>query len=227
MNALMNPPATVAEADRRIVAQVLAGEPMALEQLMRANNRRLFRTARSILRNDAEAEDAVQDGYVSAYRALAQFRGQSSLSTWLTRIVVNKALARLRGNQRSSGEAQREDEERPAPLADTPEAMAIRKDLRRLIESSIDRLPESCRAVFMLRAVEGLSVAETAISLDQSEGSVKTALSRARAHLRASIGREIGAGIDDFFAFDGARCDRLVTAVHRRLGLLLPEPPPG
>ena len=174
MSALITDTATSLEADHRIVARVLAGESSALEQLMRANNRRLFRTARSILRNDAEAEDAVQDGYISAYRALAQFRGQSSLSTWLTRIVVNKALERLRGNQRSSGEAQREDEERPAPLADAPEAMAIRKELRRLIESSIDRLPESCRAVFMLRAVEGLSVAETAFSLDQSEGSAPT-----------------------------------------------------
>ena len=227
INALMNPAASMTEADRRIVAQVLAGEPMALEQLMRANNRRLFRTARSILRNDADAEDAVQDGYISAYRALDQFRGQSSLSTWLTRIVVNKALARLRGPDGSSAESTHEGEERPAPVADTPEAMAIRKELRRLIESSIDRLPEGCRAVFMLRAIEGLSVAETALCLDQSEAAVKTALSRARAHLRASIGREIGAGIDDFFAFDGARCDRLVAAVHRRLGLALPEPPPG
>ena len=227
MSALMTETPTSLEADHQIVARVLAGESSALERLMRANNRRLFRTARSILRNDAEAEDAVQDGYISAYRALQQFRGQSSLSTWLTRIVVNQALARLRGNQQPSAEAQREGEERPAPLADAPEAMAIRKELRRLIESSIDQLPESCRAVFMLRAVEGLSVAETAFSLDQSEGSVKTALSRARAHLRASIGREIGAGIDDFFAFDGARCDRLVAAVHRRLGLLLTEPPPG
>ncbi len=227
MNALMNPAATMTEADRRIVAQVLAGEPMALEQLMRANNRRLFRTARSILRNDADAEDAVQDGYISAYRALDQFRGQSSLSTWLTRIVVNKALARLRGPDGAQPEATHEGEERPAPLADTPEALAIRRELHRLIEASIDRLPEGCRAVFMLRAIEGLSVTETALSLDQSEAAVKTALSRARAHLRAAIGREIGAGIDDFFAFDGARCDRLVAAVHLRLGLALPEPPPG
>ena len=212
--------------DRLLVGEVLAGRPAAFERLMRANNRRLFRTARSILRDDAEAEDAVQDGYIRAYHALDRFRGDASLASWLTRIVVNEALTRLR--RRASREAARSAEdgtgEPAAPAFDMPEAIAMRRQLGRLIERSIDDLPDGCRSVFMLRAVEGLDVAETALCLDMSEGAVKTALSRARHQLREAIGREIGAGIDDFFAFDGVRCDRLVAAVHRRLGLVLPPP---
>jgi len=215
--------------DARLVAQVLRGSPGALERLMRANNRRLFRTARGILRDDADAEDAVQDAYVSAYRALADFKGESSLSTWLTRIVVNKSLERLRCRSRSGGlpeDAAVDVETRAAP-AETPEALAMRRELRRVIEGSIDRLPDGCRAVFMLRAVEELSVAETAASLGMSEAAVKTALFRARRLLRDTIGREIGPTIDEFFAFDGARCDRLVAAVHRRLAVAPAPAPPG
>lgn len=224
------PPPLPAARDSELVAHVLHGEPGALEQMMRANNRRLFRTARGILRDDADAEDAVQDAYVSAYRALADFKGESSLSTWLTRIVVNKSLERLRSRSRSGGlpEDVAAHDERRAALAETPEAMAMRRELRRVIEGSIDRLPDGCRAVFMLRAVEELSVAETAASLGISEAAVKTALFRARHLLRDTIGREIGPTIDEFFSFDGARCDRLVAAVHRRLELALEQaPPPG
>lgn len=224
------PPATrPREADRALAASILAGEPGALERLMRANNRRLFRTARSILRDDADAEDAVQEGYVRAFHALGRYRGESSLATWLTRIVANQALARLRARSRAGGgqESPGDAPDRPAPLADAPEAMAMRAELRRLIERAVDRLPDGCRGVFMLRAVEGLDVAETAACLGMSEAAVKTALFRARHELRESIGRELGAGIDDFFAFDGHRCDRLVAAVHRRLGLALPGLPPG
>ncbi len=226
MSALTSQALQAREGDRRLVASVLAGEPMALERLMRANNRRLFRTARSILHDDAEAEDAVQDGYINAYQALGSFRGQSSLATWLTRIVVNQALSRLRGRAAAGGEDAAATD-RPAPASETPEAIAMRRQLHRLIESSIDHLPDGCRAVFMLREIEGLGVADTALSLGISEAAVKTALFRARQHLRDTIGREIGAGIDDFFAFDGARCDRLVAAVHHRLGLPLELPSPG
>lgn len=225
MNTTM-PATTPRQADRALVARVIAGEPDALEHLMRSHNRRLFRTARSILRDDAEAEDAVQDGYIQAYRALSGFRGESSLSTWLTRIVANQALARLRRHAVATSHMSSDGvgEETAAPATETPEAIAMRAQLRRLIESSVDHLPDGCRAVFMLRAVEGLDVAETAHSLDMTEAAVKTALSRARAHLREAIGREIGASVAQFFAFDGARCDRLVAAVHRRLGLALSPP---
>ena len=223
------PPLPVAR-DSELVAHVLHGEPGALERMMRANNRRLFRTARGILRDDADAEDAVQDAYVSAYRALADFKGESSLSTWLTRIVVNKSLERLRCRSRPGGRPQEAaaHDERRAPLAEKPAAMAMRRELRRVIEGSIDRLPDGCRTVFMLRAVEELSVAETAASLGMSEAAVKTALFRARHLLRDTIGREIGPTIDEFFSFDGGRCDRLVAAVHQRLELALEQaPPPG
>ena len=223
------PPLPVAR-DSELVAHVLHGEPGALERMMRANNRRLFRTARGILRDDADAEDAVQDAYVSAYRALADFKGESSLSTWLTRIVVNKSLERLRCRAAGGAPpaAPAAHDERRAALAETPEAMAMRRELRRVIEGSIDRLPDGCRTVFMLRAVEELSVAETAASLGMSEAAVKTALFRARHLLRDTIGREIGPTIDEFFSFDGGRCDRLVAAVHQRLELALEQaPPPG
>ena len=214
---------TTVGSDRSLIADVLARQPGAFERVMRLHNRRLFRAARSILRDDSEAEEAVQDGYISAYRALAGFKGQSSLSTWLTRIVVNKALARRR-RQAAHGEVPAADrDDTPAPSTESPEAQAMRREMRRLIEASIDALPEQSRSVFMLRAVEEMSVAETAASLCMSEAAVKTALFRARRQLRERIGDQIGPAIDDFFAFDGARCDRLVEAVRRRLGLA----PPG
>ncbi len=218
-----------AVGDVELAAKVLRAEPGALERMMRANNRRLFRAARGILRNDADAEDAVQDGYVSAYRALGDFKGESSLATWLTRIVINKSLERLRQRSRSGmPEDPAMHDEKPVPPAETPEALAMRRELRRVIEGSIDHLPDGCRAVFMLRAVEEMSVAETAACLDMSEAAVKTALFRARHLLREAIGREIGPTIDEFFSFDGARCDRLVEAVHRRLQVALEQaPPPG
>jgi len=139
--------------DTELVASVLGGHPAAFERLMRQHNRRLFRAARAILRDDAEAEDALQEGYLSAYQALPQFRGQSALATWLTRIVVNKALERLRRRARRDGVPEDIDahEEAPAAPADTPEAQAMRRELRRMIESAVDRLPDGCRAVFMLR----------------------------------------------------------------------------
>lgn len=222
-------PAPRCERDTALVAGVLAGRTEAFERLMRLHNRQLFRVARSILRDDAEAEDAVQEGYLSAYGALAGFNGQSSLATWLTRIVANEALARLRRRSRRAdmSDDAAEPEQQPAPAAETPEALALRRELRRLIEASVDRLPDGCRAVFMLRAVQELSVEETAACLGMSQPAVKTSLFRARALLRQSIGREIGPALDDLFAFDGARCDRLVAGVFRRLGLTAPLPPPA
>lgn len=217
------PPPANLHSDSTLIADVLARQPGAFERVMRLHNRRLFRAARSILRDDSEAEEAVQDGYISAYRALAGFKGQSSLSTWLTRIVVNKALARRRRHAARGEVLTAEPDEARTSPTDSPEAQAMRRELRRLIEASVDALPEQSRSVFMLRAVEEMSVAETAASLCMSEAAVKTALFRARRQLRDRIGNEIGPAIDEFFAFDGARCDRLVEAVRRRLGLA----PPG
>lgn len=214
------------ETDTTLVSAVLAGDGLAFQRIMRSNNRRLFRVARSIVRNDADAEDVVQDSYISAYGALSNFNGDSSLSTWLTRIVVNAALQRLRRQHASSrtilpqaetqhGDAAPADHE---TLQETPESLALRAELRRLLELSVDCLPESYRAVFILRLVEGLSIDETAACLGISRALVKTRLLRARRLLRESLGDKIGPLLEDVFAFDGARCDRLVSNVCARLG---------
>ncbi|WP_407278329.1 RNA polymerase sigma factor [Aromatoleum evansii] len=216
------------ESDRALIECILAGEVLAFERLMRQHNRRLFRVARSILRDDAEAEDAVQDGYIEAHRALRNFRGESRLSTWLTRIVVNQALAHRRA-RRSAGDADTDLDTLPDhgdhEIAQTPETLAMRAELRRIIESSIDRLPEGHRTVFMLRAVEGLSVDETAAALGISESNTKVRLLRARAQLRESLGQHLGTLLEDVFSFDGQRCDRIVARVCERLGLTLSASP--
>lgn len=208
--------------DTALACSIAAGEAGAFEQLMRQHNRRLFRVARSILRDDAEAEDALQEGYIKAYRAMSGFRGDARLSTWLTRIIVNQALESRRRRpaeveEQSDSEASAEPAERSAP--DTPESLAMRNDLRRLIEGAIDDLPDNYRNVFMLRAVEGLSVNETAASLDISEANTKIRLLRARALLRESLGLRLNPLLEDIFAFDGQRCDRIVARVCARLGL--------
>lgn len=199
----------------------------AFEALMRRHNRRLFRTARAILREDAAAEDALQEAYVAAYRKLDTFRGDAEMSTWLTRIVVNQALQMLRksGRERvvvSFGGADDRDAEPGAEIADessrrTPEDAAMRSEIRCLIERRIDDLPQAFRTVFVLREVEELSVEETARCLEVPEATVRTRLFRAKARLRESIARDLDMGAQDVFAFDGARCDRIVAAVLRRI----------
>lgn len=227
---LLPAPAAVS-ADVALVEQVLAGDPQAFERLMRQHNRRLFRVARSILRNDADAEDAVQEGYLLAHRALPGYRGDARLATWLTRIVVNQALAQRRRRPAASVDGTTAEAaaatEAAAPLAAGPEVMAMRRDLRRLIEASIDGLPEPHRSVFVLRAVEGLSVAETSAALGISPANTKVRLLRARAQLREALGQRLGPLLESVFSFDGERCDRIVTRVFARLGLALPATPAG
>lgn len=216
------------DSDNALVEGILAGNPFAFERLMRQHNRRLFRVARSILRDDAEAEDAVQDSYIEAHRALRGFRGESRLSTWLTRIVVNQALAHRRA-RRSSADTDTDLDTLPDhgddEILQTPETQAMRAELRRIIEASIDHLPEAHRTVFMLRAVEGLSVDETASVLGISAGNTKVRFLRARAQLRESLGQHLGTLLEDVFSFDGERCDRIVARVCARLGLTLTAPP--
>ena len=215
-------------ADAALVSRILAGDALAFEQLMRQHNRRLFRVARSILRDDAEAEDAVQDGYIEAHRALAGFRGEARLSTWLTRVIVNQALARRR--RRNMPTATEQEIETAAGgdgdvPPETPETLAMRSELRRLIEASIDGLPDAYRSVFMLRAVEGLSVEETAATLGISTGNTKVRFLRARGQLRTALGARLGPLLEDVFAFNGERCDRIVARVFARLGLPAPSFP--
>lgn len=218
----------VAGSEAALVAGILSGEPHAFERMMRRHNRRLFRVARSILGDDAEAEDALQEGYIHAYLAMADFRGDSQLATWLTRIIVNQALERKR-RRRIPIETEGDIESLPGGdiniQPETPESLAIRSELRRLIERSIDGLPESYRTVFILRAVEGLSVEETAASLGISQANTKTRFLRARALLRDALGQHLGPLLESVFAFDGSRCDRIVAHVCARLGLTVPTLP--
>jgi RNA polymerase sigma-70 factor, ECF subfamily len=206
--------------DSELIERIRGGEVSALEVLMRRHNRALYRTARAILRDDAEAEDVVQEAYLRAYRALETFRGESKFSTWLVRITANEALMRRR---RKGGIAvvvpmdsaalagDRWDE----PMSDEPgpEKDALRSEMRRILEARIDALPDAYRAVFVLRALEELSVEETAAALVIPEATVRTRYLRARSLLRESLARDIDRSLEDAFGFAGARCDRIVSNV--------------
>lgn len=224
------------DSDRALARRVAAGDLSAFERIMRRHNRMLYRAARSILRDEAEAEDCLQSAYLLAYRAIATFSGGAKLSTWLARIVINEALGRKR---RAAGrgvviplDGTADGEAPPAHAAlaaDTPgpETEAMRQELAALIERRVDALPEAFRAVFVLRALEELSVEETAALLDIPEATVRTRYFRARSLLRESLAREVDAALDGAFAFAGARCDRIVAAVLGRLGARSPPPLTG
>jgi RNA polymerase sigma-70 factor (ECF subfamily) len=203
--------------DTELIGRILSGDMRALETLMRIHNRTLYRTARAILRDDAEAEDAVQDAYLQAYRKLGTFRGESKLSTWLVRIAANEALMRRRRNPRPA-----EAPERPEPVSDAPGPQddAERAQMRRLLEAHIDALPGGYRAVFVLRAVEELSVEETAAALAIPHATVRSRYFRARGLLRSWMG-DPNSRASDAFAFAGARCDRIVRTVLTLLGAAL------
>ena len=213
--------------ESEIAGRIATGDRVAFVALMRRYNQKLYRTARSILRDDAEAEDAVQEGYLIAYRALPGFRGDAALSTWLVRIVVNEALGRLRRRKRDAEvirlgyDDDQQHEATEAAMDDVPyqqpEREALRAETRRLLEAKIDLLPETFRTVFMLRAVEEMSVEETAAALDIPEATVRSRYFRAKGLLREALAREIDVALADAFAFAGARCDRIVAGVLDRL----------
>lgn len=219
----LDPQASDADLARRIGE----GDQDAFVLMMRRHNRMLFRAARSVLRDDAEAEDALQDGYLQAYRSIGQFRGQAKLSTWLTRIVVNEAIARARKSRRHAGvtriypgddpEPQASAEHGALPGVASPEHSAMRAEARVLLEQSLDALPEAFRTVFILRAVEEMSGEEVAACLGIPEATVRTRFFRARAMLRAALASQIDLALEEAFSFDGARCDRVVAAVLARV----------
>jgi RNA polymerase sigma-70 factor (ECF subfamily) len=227
MHAALSSPSAL--DDDGLLHRIRAGDRDAFTLLMRRYNRRLYRVARSVLRDDAEAEDALQDAYLQAYRALPAFRGDAALGTWLTRIVVNAALMRQRKTGRLAeiielgADYGADDPSMPYGADDghaetaQPELAALRAQTRRLIETGIDKLPTAFRTVFVLRAVEELTVEETAATLDIREATVRTRYFRARAMLREALAREIDFAIEDAFGFDGARCDRIVEAVQQRI----------
>lgn len=209
--------------DEEVVRRVERGEPALFEILMRRHNQRLFRVARAIVRNDAEAEDVLQQAYVNAYTHLHQFAGEARFATWLTRITTHEALGRLRRQGRRKettpmGDAEEMMDALPAPQPD-PEQQAFTTELRRALEASLDSLPEIYRTVFVLRDVEGLSTVEAADSLEVSEDVVKTRLRRARALLREDLFERAGLSACSVFSFQGDRCDRIVAAVLSRLGI--------
>ena len=214
-----------AETDADLAARAANGDECAFETIMRRHNRLLFRTARSILKNDAETEDALQEAYLRAWRALASFRAEAKLSTWLVRIVINESLGRLRrqGAQVIPLDAALECAEHSMEpwMEDNPDQrpdrVAMRAEVRRLMEARIDMLPDAFRTVFMLRAVEELSVEEVAVVLEIPEATVRTRFFRARGLLREGLSRDVDIAIGDAFSFAGARCDRIVSGVLVKL----------
>jgi RNA polymerase sigma-70 factor (ECF subfamily) len=217
-----------APGNAELAARARDGDALAFELIMRRHNRRLFRLARSLLGNDAEAEDVLQEAYVHAYAGLAALVDGEALGAWLARIVANEALGRLRAASRVVSleehrrRSRREEEEEDATvdmIADQPdpERLAASSELRRLLEAAVDALPQELRAVFMLREVEGLSTAETAAYLAIRPETVKTRLHRARRHLQETLGERLLAASPPLFEFQGARCDRIVGQVLTRL----------
>lgn len=207
------------ETDEEVVEEVVGGEAARFEVLMRRHNQRLFRAARAILKDDAEAEDAVQQAYLTAYAKLSQFEGRSRFSTWLTRIAVNESLRR-RKKQGRLGDLELAPEPRENPLGHTPrspEQLAGDGELRALLERAIDALPESYRVVFVMRELEELDTRETAECLELSEEAVRVRLHRARKALREWLYEQADTLAQEAFAFAGERCDRIVRYVLTRL----------
>jgi RNA polymerase sigma-70 factor (ECF subfamily) len=213
---------TDAMSDEEVVKQVLAGEITLFEILMHRYNQRLYRVARAILGDDSEAEDVMQDSYVRAYAHLNQFAGEAKFSTWLTKIAVHEALARVRRRDRFV-----EIDSTPASEGDSmsifisktpdPEQQVLAWELNAVLEAAVDTIPEIYRSVFMLREIEEMSTAETAECLDISEEAVKTRLHRARALLREELYARIGIATTGAFQFAGPRCDRVVSVVFDRI----------
>jgi RNA polymerase sigma factor (sigma-70 family) len=217
------------DEERSMAQRVAAGDRTQFEKIMRRYNQRLYRLARAALRDDAEAEDALQEAYLAAYRSMGRFRGESSLSTWLSRLVLNECLGRLRRSERR---------QRVMPIvssaleinavaggdSDLPERIIARRQLRSLLESKLDELPESFRLVFVLRSVEEMSVRETARTLGIPEGTVRTRYHRARTLLRQALEQDIDRAARDLFEFDGERCDRVISKVKQQLAGNISQP---
>lgn len=222
--AVANATQPISNADAELVRSVVAGDRHAFELLMRRHNRRLYRLARATLRDDSDAEDALQEAYLSAFSKMSQFRGEAALSTWLSRLVLNECLGRLRRT------ARRDNVVRivaPHPDADldtmgispteAPDKAAMRGEVRTLLERKLDELPRDFRAVFVLRCVEEMTVEETAATLGVPEATVRTRHFRARSMLRESLAKEMDLAERDLFEFGGVRCDRVVDRVMQRL----------
>jgi RNA polymerase sigma-70 factor (ECF subfamily) len=208
-------------SDEAVIARIRGGEPGCFELLMRRHNRRVFRATRAILKRDDEAEDVMQEAYVRAYEHLADFRGEASFATWITRIAIHEALARKRKQQRFDAfdPASQEPINLSVESPRSPEQEVNDQQLRAVLERAIDTLPDEFRAVFVLRAVEQMTGAETAACLDIPEETVKTRLHRARLRLQELIAGALDTNATQAYQFHLSRCDRVVKGVMDRLGV--------
>ena len=212
--------------DAELVRRARGRDEAAIRSIMQSNNRRLYRLARGILRNDGEAEDVVQETYVRAFTHLDSFRGDSSLATWLARIAMNEAMGRLR-RQRPNvewtslppGTLEAQIIQFPLQAPSDPEKTMAQREIQTVVEHAIDDLPEAFRIVFITRVIEGMNVEETAEILGLKPETVKTRLHRARTMLRDNVEKKIGPVVMEAFPFAGKRCERLTDAVLKRLGL--------
>jgi len=208
--------------DEEVVARVLAGETALFEIIMRRYNQRLYRVAYSILRDDAEAEDVMQDAYVRAYQHLDQFAGRAKFATWLTRIAVHEALARAQKRNRIQELDAQPDGGNMIPTSSevNPEEHASERELVAILQSAVLTLPPKYRSVLMMRDIEEMSTADTAQALELTEENVKVRLHRARALLRRELFARAAANRNQAFPFMGTRCDRMVEAVMKRIAQL-------
>jgi RNA polymerase sigma-70 factor (ECF subfamily) len=214
-----------AAGDMELVRRALARDGDAFRTIMKTHNQRLYRIARGVVRNDSEAEDIVQEAYMRAFTHLASFRGDALLTTWLSRIVINEALGRLRKKRRAAELSTSSDRvveakiiQFPLNASDDPERTMAQRQILQLVERATDSLPDVYRTVFVARVIEGLSIDETAELLGVRPETVKTRLHRARALVRKDLDKQIGPVLLDAFPFAGRRCERLTVAVMNRLG---------
>jgi len=217
--------------DVELVELARQRDAAAFRVIMRRHNRRLYRVARAVTRDDSEAEDVVQEAYSLAFTNLGKFRGDSSVATWLMRIALNEALGRLRRRRPTVELSALEAEHRSDahiiqfPLMTSncdPERAVAQREIGRLMERAIDDLPEPFRLVFVMREIEELSVEETASLLGMPQATVKTRLHRARRLLRQALDEQLAPALADTFPFDGMRCTRMAHKVLERLGLSPP-----
>lgn len=211
-------PSTLADAE--VVQRVLGGETALFEVLVRRHDQRLYRAIRSVLRDEDDVEDAMQQAWLTAYLHLREFAFAAAFSTWLVRIGVNEALGRLRKRARIVRLGDDGEEDAMEEAAEGPEDRAAAHEAGRLIERAVDRLPAAYRSVFMLREVEQLSTAETAAALGLGEEAVKVRLHRGRAMLRRWLSEEVDRAAPEAFAFLAPRCNRIVAAVMERIAAL-------
>lgn len=209
--------AAFGSSDEEIVARVRAGERPLFELLMRRHNQRIFRAARAIVRRDDEAEDVMQDAYVRAYAHLDEFQGNASFATWLTRIAVHEALARVRRERRFTSFDLDSHGRTKSATELTPEQQVSDAELRTILDRAIDSLPDEFRITFVLRAVEQMNGSEVADVLGIPEQTVKTRLFRARVRLRSDLFCALEANVARAYGFHLVRCDRVVCAVMARL----------